>query len=229
MTAEASPSRPVKIWDVPTRLFHWILVILLAVSWLSGEQERFDIHFWSGYAILALILFRILWGIVGSDTARFTRFLRSPLAGLRHLGGFFHPAGRQHDDVGHNPAGGWMVVILLAAVTVQAGTGLFTTDDLFVDGPLANLVSSGLRADLSSLHRQSVDILLILAGVHVVTVLLYLVVRRQNLIGPMITGRKTLPKGLPAPRLTPTLLAVPVVLAAAALVAAIVWGLPALL
>src|SRR6185369_9982431 len=101
--------RAVSVWDLPVRLFHWLIVILFAFSWWSGEQghEWLPFHFWSGYAILTLVLFRIVWGFVGSGTARFSDFLKGPRAGLHHVGQLLRPG--KTGDVGHNPLGGWMV------------------------------------------------------------------------------------------------------------------------
>ena len=127
---------PVRVWDAPTRLFHWAIVVLLGVSWLAESRGWMQVHFLSGYSIIALLLFRLAWGFVGSETSRFSRFLKSPVAALRHLA---HLHRREPDtEIGHNAAGGWMVLLLLGLLTVQAGTGLFanTFDDYDVNGRL---------------------------------------------------------------------------------------------
>jgi cytochrome b len=106
---------PMRIWDAPTRLFHWVLVLLIATSYVTVQNNWMDLHLLSGYAILTLLLFRLVWGFIGSDTARFARFLRSPFAALRHLASFTK---REPDnEVGHNEAGGWMVLVMLVVLS----------------------------------------------------------------------------------------------------------------
>ncbi|MEA2791887.1 MAG: hypothetical protein QOG73_4293, partial [Acetobacteraceae bacterium] len=136
--------QPMKVWDLPVRLFHWSIVVLILAAWLSQEFDRMNLHMWIGYTILTLVLFRVVWGIIGSDTARFRRFLRSPVAAFRHLA---HIRRREPDlEIGHNAAGGWMVLVMLALLGVQAGTGLFSNDDANTEGPLMHLVGKG-RSD----------------------------------------------------------------------------------
>src|SRR5215213_870886 len=126
---------PMRVWDLPIRLFHWTIAILVLVSWGSQELGWMQIHFYSGYLTLSLLLFRLVWGFIGSDTARFRSFLRSPLAGLHHLTQITR---REPDtEIGHNAAGGWMVLVLLALLAAQATTGLFSNDDIMLEGPLA--------------------------------------------------------------------------------------------
>src|SRR5437879_2426896 len=132
----------VRVWDLPVRLFHWMLVVLLVVSYVSAKAggDWMQLHFWSGYSILTLVLFRIAWGFLGSTTARFSSFVRGPAAGLAHLREVLG-SGRPH-ETGHNPVGGAMVVVLLLAVLLQAGAGLFSadTDMGTVNGPLSRLI-----------------------------------------------------------------------------------------
>ncbi len=183
----------IRIWDLPVRLFHWILVVLLAVSYFTARAggDWMDLHFWSGYAILTLILFRVGWGFLGSTTARFASFIKGPAAALHHLGELLRGRPR---EVGHNPLGAVMVVVMLVAVLLQAVTGLFAadTDMGTVNGPLALKVADEWVDRATGFHRFWIDILLILIAVHVLAVLLYVVWRRQDLIGPMFTGRKRL-------------------------------------
>ncbi|MGE0151796.1 MAG: cytochrome b/b6 domain-containing protein [Reyranellaceae bacterium] len=222
--APAPSRRLVRVWDLPTRLFHWALVVLVAFSWWSGENERFEWHFWSGYAILTLLIFRIVWGFVGSSTARFADFVRGPLAGLAHLRELL---GRHEmRDVGHNAIGGWMVVALILALLVQAVTGLFADDAILTVGPLGELVSSGTREWLTDIHELLIKIILVMIGLHVLAVLSYLVLRRINLIGPMFTGRKALPADLAAqpPKMASSLLALAVLIVSGL----IVWGIVSL-
>ncbi|MBP0445512.1 cytochrome b/b6 domain-containing protein [Roseomonas sp. SSH11] len=186
----------VKVWDGWIRLFHWGLVALIGFSWWSAETGRLDWHILSGEVILALLLFRLAWGFLGSDTARFSRFLRSPVEGLRHLR---HLHRREPDtEIGHNAAGGWMVLVLLGLILAQAVSGLFTDDGILARGPLARSVSPGLADSARSLHFLVFDLVLIAIGLHVLAVLAYAVLKRHDLVRPMVTGFKKLPAGFAA-------------------------------
>ena len=219
-------AQKIRIWDLPVRLFHWTLVVLLAVSYFSGRAggDWMKFHFWSGYAILTLILFRIAWGFVGSTTARFSHFVKGPRAGIAHLREFLG-RGRTH-DVGHNAVGGAMVVALLLAVLLQVAAGLFSADtDLgTVNGPLALLVADKWIERATAFHKFWINVLLWMVALHVLAAIVYLVWKRQNLIGAMVSGRKPLddvvPPGRPSPRLVfaSGRLAVSVFIVAAALV-----------
>lgn len=186
--------RKIRVWDLPVRLFHWTLVILMVVSYFTGRWggDWMKFHFWSGYAILTLLLFRIVWGFVGSTTARFSSFVKGPSAAFAHVKEMLGKSGPH--DVGHNPAGGAMVVVLIFAVLAQVVAGLFAADtDLgTVNGPLANLVPDKTVDKLTAFHKYWINVLLVLAGLHVLAAFVYLAWKRQNLIGAMITGRKPL-------------------------------------
>ncbi len=182
-----APKR-VLVWDLPTRLFHWSLVVLLGASWLTGEMGEMEWHMRSGIAILTLVLFRLLWGIFGSTTARFTQFVRSPMTALGYARGLL--AGKTDHYFGHNPLGGWMVLVLLMLVLVQASTGLFSNDDIFTEGPLYHLVTKSTSDWLTGIHKTLFDVLLACAALHVAAAFFYLIVKKDNLILPMITGRK---------------------------------------
>lgn len=215
--------RWIRVWDLPTRLFHWLLVVLFAFSWWSGEQGGawLDWHFLSGYAILTLLLFRIAWGFLGSSTSRFADFLKGPRAALHHLREALGP--RAPQDVGHNPLGGWMIAVLLVLLLVQTGTGLFAEDRELNGGPLSLLVADRVSRLFTAIHSINVNLLLALVGLHVLAVLIYLFARRQNLIRPMVTGRKQL--GLAEgnePRLVSPWRALALLIAAAAIVYGIV-------
>jgi cytochrome b len=200
--------KKVRVWDLPVRLFHWTLVVLIATSYFSGRAggDWMKLHFWSGYGIFALLLFRIAWGFVGSTTARFANFVKGPVACVVYLKNLV--VGRRTYEVGHNPAGGLMVVVLIFAVLAQVLAGLFAADtDLgTVNGPLANLIADKWVDRLTSFHKFWVNVLLVLIGLHVLAALTYLVWKRQNLIGAMITGRKPIDHvaepGKPAPALS---------------------------
>jgi len=197
----------IRIWDLPVRLFHWTLVILMAVSYFSGQAggDWMKLHFWSGYTILTLLLFRIVWGFVGSTTARFTHFVKGPMAAIEHLkelAGTDRPR-----DVGHNPLGGAMVIALLLGLLLQVVAGLFAadTDEGTVSGPLANLAPDKWVDRATAFHHFWVNVLLVMVALHVLAALTYLVWKRQNLIGAMFTGRKPLDHVAEAGKPAPTL------------------------
>lgn len=176
-----------RIWDIPTRLFHWLLVALFAFSWWSAENREMEWHVLSGVAVLGLLLFRILWGFLGGSTARFANFVRSPLGIVRYMRGNRDARGY----VGHNPLGGYSVLAMLVVIIVQVGTGLFATDvDGLDSGPLSYLVEFETGRALSQVHELAFNVMLVLAGLHIVAVLFYLIVRKNNLLGPMITGSR---------------------------------------
>ena len=216
----------IKVWDVPVRLFHWALVILMAVSYFTGRWggDWMKFHFWSGYAILTLLIFRIAWGFVGSTTARFSNFVKGPSAAFGHLRELLGKHGPY--DAGHNAMGGAMVVVLILAVLAQATTGLFSadTDTGMVTGPLASRIADAMIDKVTAFHQYWVNVLLALVALHVVAVLIYLVWKRHNLVGAMITGDKpaaqVVPPGQPAPRLffAPGRLAISLLIASAAIV-----------
>lgn len=207
----------VKVWDLPTRLFHWCLVALIAMLWASGEFGKLDLHITLGQAALSLILFRIAWGFVGSRTSQFGHFVRGPAAIREYLLAARRGAVR---SVGHNPLGAYSVLALLAVLLVQASSGLFASDDIMTDGPLAHLVSAKCVALLSSVHRIGFKLLLVLVALHLAAVLFYRVVKKDDLVRAMVTGMKQVPDGVEGIRFRNPLIAL-VVLAAAA---ALVWG-----
>jgi cytochrome b len=184
----------IRVWDLPVRLFHWTLVILIATSYFSGRAggDWMKLHFWSGYAILTLLLFRIVWGFIGSTTARFSDFVKGPSAAFRHIAELV--GADRPREAGHNPLGGAMVVVLIFAVLAQVVAGLFSgdTDMGIVNGPLVSLVTEKWIDTATDFHKFWINVLLILVGVHVLAAIVYLVWKRQNLIGAMIHGSKPL-------------------------------------
>ncbi|ALG70415.1 cytochrome B [Azospirillum thiophilum] len=215
--------REVRVWDLPTRLFHWTLVVTVAVAILSAELGVLSLHMLAGETVLVLVLFRLVWGVVGSQTARFVQFVKGPRAVLDYLRKA-RVGGEAAFSLGHNPLGGLMVVVLLLVLLVQATSGLFASDDVVNDGPLVPLASGATVAALSSLHRLLANGIFVLVGLHVLAVVFYLLVKKDNLIRPMVTGRKTLPRRVAAgnhwvePRRAPLALALAVLAASAGLV-----------
>ncbi len=213
------PNLLMRVWDAPTRLFHWAIVALMAFSYIAVQRGWMQLHFLSGYTVLTLLLFRIAWGFVGSETSQFRQFLRSPMHGLRHLAAF---GTRVPDtEIGHNAAGGWMVLAMLAALLVQVGSGLFSNDDIDAKGPLAHRVSKAASDWLSGLHATSFYILLGLVVLHILAVIAYAVVQRHDLVRAMVTGKKRLPANLRQPRFASPLLAAGIL----AVAAGAVWAL----
>lgn len=186
MTATGST----RIWDLPLRLFHWLLVALIAFSWWSGEEHYMEWHRLSGYAILALLVFRLWWGFTGSRTARFSQFVRGPGAVLTYAKTLFS-SGRDTAD-GHNPLGGWSVIAMLLAIAAMVVAGLFAVDvDGWESGPLAYWVSFEQGRSAAEFHETVFNVIMALIILHVAAIVFYLAVKRMNLVRPMITGRRT--------------------------------------
>ncbi len=213
------PNLSMRVWDAPTRLFHWAIVVLVAFSYVAVKKDWLQLHFLSGYTILALLLFRVVWGFVGSETSRFGKFLRSPIEGLRHLAQF----GRREPDteIGHNAAGGWMVLLMLLALLGQTGTGLFSReDDGVIEAPLAHHLERATSDQVTGVHAVLFNVILGLVALHILAIVAYAVVKRHDLVRAMVTGKKRLPATMRQPRFSSPLLAAGV----AAVSAAAVWA-----
>ena len=204
--SENHGERIVAVWDAPTRLFHWLVVALVAAAYATERLNWMDWHARAGYALLALVLFRLAWGLVGSQTARFSGFLAAPRSVLRHIEHLFR---REPDSqVGHNPAGGWMVIALLALLAGQALTGVYVANDIADEGPLTESVPAWLANLIEAAHdRWLWNALLAAIALHIVAIALYAAVKRQDLIRPMVTGVKRLPRGTPTPAMRSSALA----------------------
>jgi cytochrome b len=195
--AQALP--PVRIWDLPTRAFHWLLAACVIGSILSAKigGNAMVWHFRLGYLVLTLILFRLLWGVVGGRWSRFASFLYAPATTLRYLRGQSRPG--EHLDVGHNPLGAFSVFGLLMVLAAQVGSGLFAEDDVSNIGPLNKFVSGATAELLTHWHKRYGQWLIIgLVLLHVAAILYYLLRKKQNLVRPMLTGDKALGPGVPA-------------------------------
>jgi cytochrome b len=178
-----------RLWDAPTRMVHWALVVLIGFAWWSGENDHLEWHRWSGYAVVGVVAFRLLWGFAGSGSARFASFVKGPRATLAYLSTL---PGRAHAETpGHNPLGAWSVLAILTALVVQVVTGLFAVDiDAFEAGPLSDRVDFDTGRLIAKWHHWSFTTLQVLVVLHLAAVAFYLVYKRANLIAPMITGRK---------------------------------------
>jgi cytochrome b len=206
--------KPVKLWDLPLRLVHWSLVGLLAALWWSWKSGRIQLHEQLGYIALGVLLFRLYWGVFGSSTARFGQFVKGPRAIAAYLRG----ASPAH--VGHNPLGALSVLLLLGLMIVEVGFGLFTQDvDGIEAGPLAQYVSYETADWARGWHETLFNVILAVVALHVLAILFYLVVKRDNLVGPMVTGRKAFDEDVDAPRMA----SLANVLLGAVLSAAIAW------
>ena len=177
-------SAPVRVWDLPTRLFHWTLAALVTFSVVSVKIGGLwmDWHMRSGYAILALVLFRLMWGFAGSRYARFSSFVRRPADILGYL------RGQIEHDAGHSPLAAVSVLTMLAVLLLQASTGLFTNDGNFTEGPLARLVTSATGERLSTVHRFGEWAVYALVGLHIAAIVYYTSFRKVALVRPMLTG-----------------------------------------
>ncbi len=215
---------PITVWDLPTRLFHWTLVVLILLQYLSGEFGllSMDWHFRLGYATLALIIFRVLWGLFGSATSRFSDFVRGPVTVWRYAAALMQ--GRAQGAIGHNPLGGWSVLLMIASVALQSVTGLFSTDDLDTTGPLAARVSEDTVKWMTRIHHWNRYVLLVLIVLHLAAVLLHWVWKRENLVVSMLHGRRHVANA-PSVRAASIWLALALLVASAVAVGCLVeWG-----
>lgn len=177
----------VRIWDGLTRLTHWSWVALVGLSWWSASTHRMDYHRYSGYALLGVLVFRVFWGIAGSSTARFAHFVKGPRTVWRYV-----RASSTTVAVGHNPLGAWSVMTLLGLLATQVGLGLFAVDvDGIESGPLSSLVSFEVGRMCAETHAVVFNALLTFIALHLGAIAFYWLIKRDNLIAPMITGWKS--------------------------------------
>jgi cytochrome b len=180
----------IRVWDIPTRLFHWLLVGLVIFSFITGKigVTTMKYHEWSGFAILVLVGFRLVWGFIGGQQSRFGTFVKGPSAVIRYASSLLSKNSMRH--IGHNPLGGWSIIAMLISLLIQAGTGLFANDDILTVGPLYDLVSKKTSDWLTGIHQLNQNLLLVLVVIHIGAVIFYLIAKGDNLIKPMITGNK---------------------------------------
>lgn len=184
------PTQAIRIWDLPTRLFHWLLVLTIGFSWVTASigGNWMVWHERSGIFILSLLVFRIVWGVMGSDTARFSQFVKSPRVAWQHWRELQGQSGTAF-HLGHNPLGAWMVLALLLVLLAQGVTGLFATDDIMTEGPLMGLVTAKTAKLLTSIHHTVFDGVLLLVMLHVAAIVFYRWRKRTNLIRAMVVGK----------------------------------------
>ena len=182
------------VWDLPVRLFHWLLVICLIAQWLTAEvlDDMLNIHFYIGYFTLSLIIFRFFWGFIGSRYAKFSSFLAGPKAIYQYLSALVSK--QPLNSVGHNPLGGLLLPAILLLVGAQAISGLFTTDDILSEGPYYSNASSAVQNIMQWLHHNVYLVIVALVVLHLVAITWYRLVLKNDLIGPMLHGQKAVPK-----------------------------------
>ena len=178
------------VWDIPTRLFHWLVVALVAASFVSAKigGNAMQYHEWSGVALIALLIFRVVWGFWGSQPSRFDNFVKGPAAVWRYAEGLVK--GNSASYLGHNPLGGWSVVAMLLILMLQACLGLFANDDIITEGPLYLWVSKATSDWLTKIHRLNQYVLVGLVAIHLFAIAFHYFVKHENLLKPMITGIK---------------------------------------
>ncbi len=177
--------RRIRVWDLPTRLFHWALVLIVFLAWFTGDvlESSMELHQWLGIAMVGLIGFRLTWGLVGSRYARFSQFVAKPAQVKAYLKGDWK-------GVGHNPLGGWSVVVMLLLLTAMVLTGLFANNDADFTAPLAFMVTSDVSSFLTRVHHLVFKLLFVVIGLHILAVFAYKWILGKDLIQPMIDGHK---------------------------------------
>jgi cytochrome b len=190
---------PTRVWDLPTRLFHWALAACIVASVITAKigGNALEWHFRLGYVVFTLLAFRLVWGLVGGYWSRFVHFIYTPAAVLRYLRG--QSRDDEHHEVGHSPLGALSVFALLGILAIQVGTGLVADDEIASTGPLASFVSSATSSAATSWHKNYGQWLVIsLVVLHVVAIVAYVRAGRRNLAQAMVFGDKPLPAGVPA-------------------------------
>jgi cytochrome b len=205
-------TQSIELWDLPVRLVHWSLVGLLPALWWTWRSGQTALHETLGYITLAVLIFRLYWGVAGSMTARFSQFVKGP----RQIAAYLRGSSSAH--IGHNPLGALSVLLLLGLMIAETGFGLFAEDvDGEESGALARYVSYETADWARNWHAWLFDLILAVVAIHVFAILYYLLVRRDNLVGPIITGRKRFDGDVLAPRMAPAARAVVGVVLSAAI------------
>lgn len=221
-------TKTIKVWDLPVRIFHWSLVLLFIAAYVTNAlgPSYFHYHLWTGYAVIVMVSFRIIWGLVGTYHARFINFVRNPFTSVKYALATLR--NKEKHYAGHNPLGAIMVVILLLTVLIQAITGLFTNDEILNLGPLYAYITDELSLKLTSLHRQLFYWILGAIFLHIAAVLLHVFFKKENLIKAMFSGKKTV-KGLEQEKSIESsriLLAIIIVIVLAAILAWVITTAP---
>lgn len=190
---------PIRVWDLPTRLFHWTLAVVVVGSLVSSQigGNAMAWHIRLGLLAMALVIFRLLWGLVGGYWSRFASFVHAPSTVLRYLRGQTAPG--EHLEVGHNPLGSLSVLAMLGVLALQVATGLVADDEIATVGPLNRFIDSAIASSATSWHKAWGQWLIVgLVVLHVAAIVYYRRRRKKNLVRPMLIGDKPLPAGTPA-------------------------------
>lgn len=187
-TPENAGSKAVYVWDSPTRLFHWALVAAVATSLISVELGNMSIHMISGHVVLALLIFRLVWGLVGGRHARFASFVRGPMKVLEYARGVI--SGNTSAHLGHNPMGGWSVIAMILVLVVQAVSGLFSNDDILTEGPLVSTITKSTSDFITYIHHLTSNAVYALIILHLAAVTFY-TLKGHRIIVAMITGKSS--------------------------------------
>ncbi len=171
------------LWDLPTRVFHWCIVCCIPLAWWSAETGNFDAHSWIGYSVIVLVVTRVLWGLVGSRHSRFSDFLVGPGGVQAYL------RGQGYRSAGHNPLGGWSIVVMLLLLLLQAVSGLFNSDDVLFSGPLYYAADGPFRDTMGVVHEVTFNLLLALVLLHIGAVLYHQFRLKEKLLQAMWRGR----------------------------------------
>jgi len=180
------------IWDLPLRIFHWSFACTILAAWYTSEQEGelIELHMQLGYVALGLLIFRVSWGIIGPKHARFSQFIPTPKKLMSYLKNA-HKADNSHINAGHNPLGALMVLVMIVLVSLQAISGLFINDDIFSAGPYYGSLGKDVEKLMSFLHHNTFNFMIAAIALHIAAVAYYWRVKKQNLVLPMITGKKS--------------------------------------
>jgi cytochrome b len=208
-----------RVWDLPIRVIHWLIAALIPFSWWTAHSDHLPWHRRSGYTLLGLLIFRLIWGVWGSPTARFANFVRGPGAVRAYL------TGRLGTVVGHNPLGGWSIIAMFTALAAQLMLGLFSVDEDGLEaGPLSHLVSFDTGRAIAKIHHLGFWVLLSFIGLHLAAIAVY-ALRRRDLVTPMITGRAAVGPGVVTEPFAPRWRVLPVAASAAAIAWFVAHGL----
>lgn len=186
----------IKVWDLFVRISHWLVLVLFVSAYISANygDAEYIWHTWNGYAVFVIVVSRIIWGIVGSTTARFSYFLTSPFQTFSYLRKLL--TGKAPTYLSHNPAGGWMVVFLWVLLLSQAVTGMFSSDDILVEGPFVYQVSAATVENMTAWHNLIFYILLGLIALHILAVIYHQLIKNEKLVQAMFTGKKALSESI---------------------------------
>lgn len=181
--------KTIKVWDLPTRIFHWLLAIVFVFMIISGEQDSLmEWHFYGGYLLAGLVVFRIIWGVLGTKYSKFKSFATSPNSVFSYLKSIFT---KQHKHyVGHTPAGGYMIFVLLGLISIQILTGTATTDDIIWEGPFYSVLSSDITTLAGQVHHLLQNALQVIVGIHVLAIIYYKLILKESLAPAMLHGKK---------------------------------------